>query len=90
MVRLSKGRRIRIFPGEREALAAIDAGEPAVMVVGRAGTGKTRLVRYLCGRPGSERQAVVSPTGIAALNAQAQTIHSISFRRARLPRYVPG
>ena len=63
-------------PGVGEALAAIDAGAPVVLVVGRAGTGKTRLVRYLRERPGGERQAVVAPTAIAALNAQAQTIHS--------------
>src|SRR4051812_31077274 len=63
-------------PGVSEALAAIDAGAPVVLVVGRAGTGKTRLVRYLRERPGGERQAVVAPTAIAALSAQAQTIHS--------------
>src|SRR3954447_3825482 len=63
-------------PGVGEALAAIDAGAPVVLVVGRAGTGKTRLVRYLRERPGGERQAVAAPTAIAALNAQAQTIHS--------------
>jgi hypothetical protein len=63
-------------PGVNEALTAIDAGAPVVLVIGRAGTGKTRLVRYLRERPGGERQAVVAPTAIAALNAQAQTIHS--------------
>src|SRR5215212_4008353 len=63
-------------PGVGETLTAIDAGAPVVLVVGRAGTGKTRLVRYLRERPGGERQAVVAPTAIAALNAQAQTIHS--------------
>jgi ATP-dependent DNA helicase PIF1 len=63
-------------PGVAEALAAVDAGAPAILVVGRAGTGKTRLVQYLKGRPGGELQATVAPTGIAALNAQAQTIHS--------------
>src|SRR3954454_11877049 len=63
-------------PGVGEALAAIDAGAPVVLVVGRAGTGKTKLVRYLRERPGGERQAVAAPTAIAALNAQAQTIHS--------------
>src|SRR5215210_590966 len=62
--------------GVGEALTAIDAGSPVALVVGRAGTGKTRLVRYLRDRPGGERQAVVAPTAIAALNAQAQTIHS--------------
>jgi hypothetical protein len=63
-------------PGVAEALAAVDAGTPAVLVVGRAGTGKTRLVHYLRARPGGELQVTVAPTGIAALNAQAQTIHS--------------
>jgi ATP-dependent DNA helicase PIF1 len=63
-------------PGVTEALAAVDAGAPAVLVIGRAGTGKTRLVQYLKARPGGELQATVAPTGIAALNAQAQTIHS--------------
>src|SRR3954466_6463837 len=63
-------------PGVGEAFAAIDAGAPVVLVVGRAGTGKTRLVRYLRERPGGDKQAVVAPTALAALNAQAQTIHS--------------
>jgi MoxR-like ATPase len=58
-------------PGVGEALTAIDAGAPVVLIVGRAGTGKTRLVRYLRERSGGERQAVVAPTAIAALNAQA-------------------
>lgn len=62
--------------GVLEALAAIDAMTPVVLIVGRAGTGKTVLVRYLRDRPGGERQANVAPTGVAALNAQAQTIHS--------------
>jgi ATP-dependent DNA helicase PIF1 len=62
--------------GVAEALAAVDAGAPAVLIIGRAGTGKTRLVQYLKARPGGELQATVAPTGIAALNAQAQTIHS--------------
>lgn len=63
-------------PGVADALAAIDADAPVVLIVGRAGTGKTRLVQYLKARPGGELQATVAPTGIAALNAQAQTIHS--------------
>lgn len=63
-------------PGVHEALAAIDGGAAAILVTGRAGTGKTRLVHYLRERPGGEKQAVVAPTGVAALNAHAQTIHS--------------
>lgn len=63
-------------PGVKEALEAIDGGAPAVLISGRAGTGKTTLIRYLRERPGGEKQAVVAPTAVAALNAQAQTIHS--------------
>jgi len=64
-------------PGVRQALAAIDARTPAILIAGRAGTGKTRLVQYIKSRPGGELQATVAPTGIAALNARAQTIHSL-------------
>lgn len=71
-------------PGVAQALRAVDGGSPAILILGRAGTGKTRLVKYLKERPGGERQAVVAPTGIAALNAEAQTIHSLF----RLPPHV--
>jgi ATP-dependent DNA helicase PIF1 len=63
-------------PGVAQALAAVDAKAPVILLTGRAGTGKTRLVQYIKGRPGGELQATVAPTGIAALNARAQTIHS--------------
>jgi hypothetical protein len=71
-------------PGVAEALAAVDGGAPLVLVSGRAGTGKTTLIRYLRRRPGGETQAVVAPTAVAALNSQAQTIHSFF----RLPHLV--
>ena len=64
-------------PGVREALAAVDSKRPIILIAGRAGTGKTRLVHYLRDRPGGDKQAVVAPTGVAALNARAQTIHSL-------------
>jgi ATP-dependent DNA helicase PIF1 len=63
-------------PEVAQALAAIDAKTPVILIAGRAGTGKTRLVQYMKSRPGGELQATVAPTGIAALNARAQTIHS--------------
>jgi ATP-dependent exoDNAse (exonuclease V) alpha subunit len=63
-------------PEVARALAAIDARAVAVLVAGRAGTGKTRLVQYIKSRPGGELQVTVAPTGIAALNVRAQTIHS--------------
>ncbi len=63
-------------PGIRDVLDALDTGTPVVLVTGRAGTGKTTLIRHLRTRAGGNKQAVVAPTGVAALNARAQTIHS--------------
>jgi len=52
-----------------------------VLVLGRAGTGKTTLVKKFMEKT-TENAAVVAPTGIAALNAGGRTIHSFfSFRR---------
>ena len=64
------------LPGIADTLQAIDTRSPVILVLGRAGTGKTTLIRYLKQRPGGETQAIVAPTGVAALNAGAQTIHS--------------
>jgi hypothetical protein len=45
------------------------------MIIGRAGTGKSVLVREMAKLQGVN-QVVLSPTGIAALNVGGQTIHS--------------
>ena len=58
------------------ALQAIADRTPVVLVVGRAGTGKTTLVRDILLRNTTLNQAVVAPTGVAALQARGQTIHS--------------
>ena len=63
--------------GVREALAAINRGDPAILVHGGAGVGKTHFVNYLQKLPGGGRQVVVAPTGIAALSVRGQTIHSL-------------
>lgn len=61
--------------GIREALDLIQSGAPLVLISGRAGTGKSRLIRYLEATSAPLRQIVVAPTGIAALNVGAATIH---------------
>lgn len=58
----------------RSALEALEAGE-SVFVTGRAGTGKSTLLRYF--RETTQKSVVVlAPTGVAALNVGGQTIHS--------------
>ncbi|MGI9385146.1 MAG: ATP-dependent DNA helicase [Methyloligellaceae bacterium] len=71
-------------PGVREALQAIDAEAPVVFVLGRAGTGKTTFVRYLKQQHETKPQVILAPTGVAALNAGGQTIHSFFWLPPRL------
>lgn len=54
-------------------IAALRSAAPAVLLHGRAGTGKTTLIHSL--KSEGLRYVVVAPTGVAALNAGGQTIH---------------
>jgi ATP-dependent DNA helicase PIF1 len=47
-----------------------------VFVTGRAGTGKSTLLQHLAWNT-SKQIAVCAPTGVAALNVEGQTIHSL-------------
>ncbi len=57
----------------REALAQ---RTPVVMVTGRAGTGKSYFIRALVEEDAHTPQAVLAPTGLAAMNIGGQTVHS--------------
>ena len=46
-----------------------------IFLTGRAGTGKTTFLKSLPSKTG-KRMVVVAPTGVAAINAGGQTIHS--------------
>ena len=49
-----------------------------LFITGRAGTGKSHLLRHFTEH--TEKQfAVCAPTGVAALNVEGQTIHSLFF-----------
>jgi ATP-dependent exoDNAse (exonuclease V) alpha subunit len=69
------------------ALDLLVRGRAHIFLTGRAGTGKTTLVRRFMDLAG-EDAAIVAPTGVAAMNAGGQTIHSF-FRLP--PRLIsPG
>ena len=57
------------------AFQILENGPDVVFVTGRAGTGKSTLLRFF--QLNTDKQvAVVAPTGVAALNVGGQTIHS--------------
>ena len=62
---------------EQEALfRLIEDTNDHVFVTGRAGTGKSTLLQYLADHT-TKQIAVCAPTGVAALNVEGQTIHSL-------------
>lgn len=74
----------------REMLAAWDFIENtgmSVFLTGKAGTGKTTLLRYVREHT-AKTYVVTAPTGVAAINAGGVTLHS--FFQLPLTPYVPG
>ena len=79
--------RLRFDSRTDAALDLLVRGRAHIFLTGRAGTGKTTLVRRFMDLAG-EDAAIVAPTGVAAMNAGGQTIHSF-FRLP--PRLIsPG
>ncbi len=57
-----------------------------IFLTGRAGTGKTTLLKEIL-KETSKKTAVVAPTGVAAINASGMTIHS--FFQLPLTGFIP-
>lgn len=66
----------RIDPAVTQAQVALSDRTPVVLVVGRAGTGKSHFIRKLVEDDPGYPQAVLAPTGLAAMNIGGQTVHS--------------
>ncbi|MES1197348.1 MAG: DEAD/DEAH box helicase [Pseudomonadota bacterium] len=65
-----------LAPAVAAAHAALDERTPIVLVTGRAGTGKSHFIRELVNQDQGVPQAVLAPTGLAAMNIGGQTVHS--------------
>lgn len=59
----------------REIIEKIENTDDNFFITGRAGTGKSTLLKFFKEKT-TKNTAVLAPTGIAALNAGGQTIHS--------------
>lgn len=57
------------------ALRLIKYTNNSVFLTGKAGTGKSTFLRYVCGQT-RKKYVVLAPTGIAAINAGGVTLHS--------------
>ena len=60
----------------KKLVDAVTAGHTPLFLTGKAGTGKSTLLRYLRDTLDDLNMAVVAPTGLAALNVGGQTVHS--------------
>lgn len=72
-----------------KALALIKEGTN-LFITGKAGTGKTTLLREVVAESEKRKKnvAILSPTGVAAMNAGGVTIHS--FLKLPTSIYIPG
>ena len=85
-----------VFTDEfQEALQRLHHGEN-VFLTGKAGTGKSTLIREFMAHT-RRNVVVVAPTGIAALNVQGYTIHRLlslypgmTPEQVRTGKYFPG
>ena len=59
----------------QDALRLIAHTRQSVFLTGKAGTGKSTFLRYIC-KHTKKKHVVLAPTGIAAINAGGVTLHS--------------
>ena len=67
--------KLDINPQFKKALQWMEDAKKNLFITGKAGTGKSTLLKYFC-QISKDRPIVLAPTGVAALNAKGQTIHS--------------
>ena len=59
----------------QDALNLVRYTRQSVFLTGKAGTGKSTFLRYVC-KHTKKKHVVLAPTGIAAINAGGSTLHS--------------
>ncbi len=69
------GKDIKITKEFKNAFDAFENTNDNIFLTGRAGTGKSTLLKYFRTKT-KKKFVVLAPTGVAALNVKGQTIHS--------------
>ena len=62
-------------PEFQNTLKLIQFTRTSIFLTGKAGTGKSTLLKYICAHT-RKKHVVLAPTGIAAINAGGSTLHS--------------
>ncbi len=62
-------------PEFQDAWGVIQKTHRSVFLTGKAGTGKSTFLRYICANT-DKKYVILAPTGIAAVNVGGQTLHS--------------
>ena len=62
-------------PEFQDALNLVQYTRQSVFLTGKAGTGKSTFLKYICANT-KKKHVVLAPTGIAAINAGGSTLHS--------------
>jgi tetratricopeptide (TPR) repeat protein len=62
-------------PEFQDALRIVRFTQNSLFLTGKAGTGKSTFVKYVCATT-KKKYVVLAPTGIAAINAGGSTLHS--------------
>jgi len=70
-----KNQKIEITPSFERAFKFLEDPQVNCFITGRAGTGKSTLLKYFIDQT-QKNIAVLAPTGIAAVNVGGQTVHS--------------
>lgn len=66
---------IKITKEFKDAFNAMENSGDNIFLTGRAGTGKSTLLKYFRKKT-KKKHVVLAPTGVAALNVKGQTVHS--------------
>lgn len=69
--------KIQVTPEYKECIKYLKRGEKFVFVSGKAGVGKSILIKFLQNKLRNKNMVLIAPTGIASINIGGQTIHSL-------------
>ena len=64
----------------QDALSLIQYTSQSVFLTGKAGTGKSTFLKYVCEHT-KKKYVVLAPTGVSAINVGGSTIHFLQLDR---------